>query len=206
MTFGTRLKTALVEANVKQKDVADRLDVSPQAVSGWVRDIDKPEPDKLPVIARMIGKSVDWLLQGEAFKGSEDIADGLDSPLPKRSLPVKGYVGAGGQAQFVSAGDLDEIEARPGDGQNAVAVQIVGTSLGALYNGWFAVYDDVRQPVTEDLVGRVCVVGLSDGRILVKKIKRSGRFFDLISGNDAEQPIRNVEIEWAAKVLDIRSP
>lgn len=137
---------------------------------------------------------------------SEDVAAGLERPL-KRRIKVAGYVGAGGQAHHyaVAQGHLDEIDASDKDGPNAVAVEIKGDSLGRLFSGWFAVYDDVRRPVTDDLIGRVCVVGLPDDRILVKKIERAGKDrFNLLS--ETEEPIRGVQIEWAAKVTDIRSP
>lgn len=137
---------------------------------------------------------------------SEDVAAGLGLPL-RRRIKVAGYVGAGGQAHYyaVAQGHLDEIEASDKDGPKAIAVQIKGDSLGKLFAGWYAVYEDVRRPVTDDLMGRVCVVGLSDERVLVKKIERAGRGrYDLLS--ETEPPIKNVQIEWAAKVTDIRSP
>jgi hypothetical protein len=61
-------------------------------------------------------------------------------------------------------------------------------------------YDDVRAPVTPDLIGRLCVVGLADGRVLIKKIKSSQTpgLYHLLS--QTEEPILDVEVLWAARV------
>ena len=52
-------------------------------------------------------------------------------------------------------------------------MQIRGHSLGALFDNWLVFYDDVRNPPDDDLVGRMCVCGLADGRVLIKALKRS---------------------------------
>ena len=66
-------------------------------------------------------------------------------------------------------------------------------------------YDDVRSPVTPDLIGAICVVGLADDRVLLKQIKTNGRGgFDLYPNSPAEDVIRDAKIEWAAKVIGMR--
>lgn len=55
-----------------------------------------------------------------------------------------------------------------------------------------------------DQVGELCIVGLQDGRILIKKIQRSRArqgLYHLLS--NTEVPILDVEIERAAKVLNM---
>ena len=55
------------------------------------------------------------------------------------------------------------------------------------------------EPVTDNQIGQLCVVGLADGRALVKELRRGkDGLFDLYSPND--DPILNVVIEWAALV------
>lgn len=208
MKFKDRFRAALADAGLKQKDVATEADVSPQAVSGWARGEAIPETPNLQVIARMTGKSIDWLLGQSADEmtfSSEDVSASLDG-APTRTIKIKGYVGANGEAHpyAVNQGDLGEIRATEKDPSDAVAVEIMGTSLGRFFDRWYAIYRDVRSPVTEDLVGSLCVVGLDDDRVLIKKIVRNGRNFDLLSNSDDEPPIRNVRIEWAAKVTDVR--
>jgi hypothetical protein len=119
---------------------------------------------------------------------------------PRRMVPLVGYVAAGAEAHFVAAGELGEVEAPDDATGTTVAVEIRGESLGALFDHWLIFYDQVRRPVTADLIGRLCVVGLADGRVLVKKIQRSRTkgLFHLVS--NTEGPILDVAIEWAARV------
>lgn len=136
---------------------------------------------------------------------SEDVAALLDERRPsRRAIKILGSVGAGGQALLYSEGQGDhgEIAASESDPPSAAAALIVGTSLGEFFDGWYAVYDNVRRPVTDDLIDQLCVVGLTDGRVLIKKIKRNGTKFDLLSNEGA--PIKAVDIEWAARVIGIR--
>jgi hypothetical protein len=153
-------------------------------------------PDEAKKYARRFGVTPEWLLTGrEPFPTGD-----ADLPPPKAS--VVGYVGAGAETHIydVPPGDLDEVDAPTGSNEATVAVEIRGNSLGSLFNRWLVFYDQVRRPVTSDLIGDLCVVGLEDGRILIKLIQR-GRaegLYNLISQTEA--PIRDVAIEWAAKV------
>lgn len=118
------------------------------------------------------------------------------------SVPLVGYVGAGAAARFYaeSQGELERVKAPKGATSDTVAVQIQGESLGALFDQWLVYYDDVRSPVTPDMIGVICVVGLPDDRVLVKRIRkaRTPGFFHLES--NTEPTINDVEIVWAAKV------
>jgi hypothetical protein len=98
---------------------------------------------------------------------------------------------------------LDEVDPPRGSTEDTVAVEIRGESLGAFFNRWLVFYDDVRRPVTPDLIGELCVVGLEDGRVLIKQVQRSRTdgLFNLISSVD--KPILDVAVEWAAKVNSI---
>lgn len=126
----------------------------------------------------------------------------LDNDEDMGSVPLVGYVGAGAAAHFYaeSQGELERVDAPKDATSNTVAVQVQGESLGPLFDQWLVYYDDVRSPVTPDLIGRMCVVGLTDDRVLVKRIRRARTpgFFHLESNNEAT--INDVEIMWAAKV------
>jgi transcriptional regulator with XRE-family HTH domain len=119
-----------------------------------------------------------------------------------KTVHLVGYVGAGAMAAFFGEGqgENDEVDAPEGATEDTVAVEIRGESLGELFDRWLIFYDDVRRPLTADLIGHLCVVGLPDGRILVKKVRRGqleGRFTLL---SNTEPPIYDVQIDWAAKV------
>jgi hypothetical protein len=157
-------------------------------------------PNEAVRYGRFFGVTPEWLLTGrKPFPSDEP-----EEP-PARKVRVVGYVGAGSEAHLyaVAQGDLDEVDPPHGSTEDTVAVEIRGDSLGSFFNRWLVFYDDVRRPVTPDLIGELCVVGLEDGRILVKQVQRSrsAGLFNLFSST--EKPILDVAIEWAAKVNSI---
>ena len=145
--------------------------------------------------------SLDWLLSNKGPPRPKKAEPGKEG---RRAVDLVGYVSAGAETHFFSNDEpLDEVEAPLGSTDSTVAVEIRGDSLGTFFDRWLVFYDDVRRPVTTDLVGKLCVVGLDDGRILIKKIQRSKSrgLFHLLS--QTEPPIFDVEIDWAAKVKNM---
>lgn len=143
--------------------------------------------------ARRFGVSFEWLVTGRGSRARRAAAPA------EGTVPLVGFVSAG-EAHFTAAGELGNVAA-PGDPTDTtVAVEIRGDSLGSFFDRWIVFYDDVRRPMTEDLIGRPCVIGLVDGRVLIKKPQRSRTrgLFHLLS--NTEPPILDAEIEWAARV------
>lgn len=63
MTLGQKLKTLLKDNGMTQEDLAERLEVSRQAVGKWVNDKGIPEVGKLVQISNLFGVSIDYLLK-----------------------------------------------------------------------------------------------------------------------------------------------
>lgn len=63
MTLGQKLKALLKDNRMTQEDLAERLDVSRQAVGKWVNDKGIPEVGKLVQISNLFGVSIDYLLK-----------------------------------------------------------------------------------------------------------------------------------------------
>ena len=68
MTLGQKLKALLKENHMTQEDLAERLDVSRQAVGKWVNDKGIPEVGKLVQISSLFGVSTDYLLKEDYEK------------------------------------------------------------------------------------------------------------------------------------------
>lgn len=64
-TIGKRIATLRREKNLRQDDLAERLLVSPQAVSKWENDQTCPDISLLPKLAEILGVTVDELLSGK---------------------------------------------------------------------------------------------------------------------------------------------
>lgn len=120
----------------------------------------------------------------------------------RRTVPLVGYVGAGAEAHYYadSQGPFDYVTAPEQATENTVAAEVRGASLGPFFDRWLVYWDDVRAPVTPDQLGELCVVGLPNGKILVKQVQLSKTpgLFHLLS--QSEPPILDQEVAWAAKV------
>ncbi|WP_131118402.1 helix-turn-helix domain-containing protein [Lichenihabitans psoromatis] len=121
-------------------------------------------------------------------------------------VPIAGYVGAGAEMILFAEGqgNLGEVAGPDGTSDRTIAVEIKGESLGPFFNGWLVLFDDVRSPVTDDLIGRLCVVGLMDGRVLVKRLMKSrgpSSLFHLYG--QFGDPILDIAVKWAAPVKTV---
>jgi transcriptional regulator with XRE-family HTH domain len=63
--LGNRIRARREKLGLKQQDVANSLDVTPQAVSKWERGENAPDITVLEPLARLLGVSADWLLTAE---------------------------------------------------------------------------------------------------------------------------------------------
>ena len=70
-TLGARIAALRKEKGLKQDELAEKLNVSPQAVSKWENDISCPDIMTLPSLAKILETSVDFLLSGEKEKAPE---------------------------------------------------------------------------------------------------------------------------------------
>lgn len=143
--------------------------------------------------ARAFRVSVEWLVFGRGDRS------------PPQQARLVGYVGAGSEAHYYGDGhNLNEfVPMPPGGTDTTVAVEIRGESLGPLFNRWLVYYDDVHTPPHDGLLRKLCVVGLDDGRVLVKQLLKgsSPGFWHLVS--QTEGVIENARISWAAEVKAI---
>ena len=75
-TIGKRISSLRKAMGMKQEELAERLDVSGQAVSNWENDQTCPDISLLPRLARVFGVTTDYLLTGEQ-----------EQPPPVRMVP-----------------------------------------------------------------------------------------------------------------------
>jgi phage repressor protein C with HTH and peptisase S24 domain len=159
-----------------------------------------PQIDKLEKGIRRM--TFDWARRLAVPLGiePEDLMGG------ERNVPVVGRVGAGAEIlpidDHAKGEGLFEVECPRGlDPKATVAVEVVGDSMApAIQEGWVLFYDRSPEPAPSAVVGRLCVVKLEDGRVLVKQVRRGperGRF-NLVSLNGPM--IEDVALEWAAPV------
>jgi hypothetical protein len=161
-------------------------------------------PEQARHYATRFGVTPEWLLTGHRAKGSADVPAQAQRPASDK-VRVLGYVGAGGDSHLyaIESDDFEELNLPGLATASSVALEIRGESMGKYLNRWFVVYDNSRRQPAANLIGKLCVVALEDGRILLKRLARGETkgMFDLISV--AAPTIRNVDVAWAAKVTAI---
>lgn len=169
-------------------------------------------------VARVPATTLYSYLKGEtdSLKGSTEqklatafdvrVAQMFGGEAEPKTVPVVGLVGAGSVATLFSAGQgpFDQVEPPHDATDSTVALGIRGASLGPAFDEGIVFYDDVRSPVTPDLHGRLCVVGLPDGRVLVKLLRSAGDGSYHLFSNTLEDPLLNQAVDWAARVKDVR--
>ena len=80
MTLGEKIFACRKGAGLSQEALAERLNVSRQAVSKWETGDAEPESGKLGQLARVFGVTVDWLLTGQ---GQPEEVPGSSAPKGK---------------------------------------------------------------------------------------------------------------------------
>lgn len=73
MEFHERLYEVRKRAGMTQSDLAEKLDVSRQAVSRWEMGTAKPEFENLIAISNIFGVSIDYLLKGSEAPAEEKV-------------------------------------------------------------------------------------------------------------------------------------
>lgn len=65
MTIGKRIALLRKEKGLTQEELAQHMGISPQAVSKWENDQTCPDISALPKLSRLLGVTVDELLEGK---------------------------------------------------------------------------------------------------------------------------------------------
>ena len=162
--LGEKIRKIRVSTGMEQDQFAEKLGTTQSTVSRWENG-SKPGADFLRKIADMANTTIDRLLGIDDLAAHPSIRYGC------------GYVGAGAVVMpfddYAKGDGMDYVD-RPAfvTGQ-AVAVEVRGDSLWPVAeDGWRLVYTGQQAILEEEVLNRLSVVQLVDGRMLVKRIVR----------------------------------
>ncbi|MCC2110948.1 MAG: helix-turn-helix domain-containing protein [Hyphomicrobiales bacterium] len=183
-----RVRQALEKSGLTMKAASKKAGQGETFVRDMLERDRVPSIDKFSALAEALGTSAAELLEG-------------GTPA-QRSIPLVGHVGDG-QALHAA---IDEapfgfVEAPPGvSADTTVAVEVRGNSMYPLLDRGDLIYYEKRGAAPELLVGKLCVVKLTDGRIFVKRLRRGSArgLYTLESLNGP--PVEDVTVDWAARI------
>ena len=72
MTTGEKITTLRKKKGLTQESLGEQIGVSRQAVSKWESDVTFPETDKLILLSKLFNVSVDYLLNIQNEKATND--------------------------------------------------------------------------------------------------------------------------------------
>lgn len=112
--IGSRLSICRQNRNMTQEELANRLGITPQALSKWERGVSLPDTSMLPDIARILEISADYLLginrQNIAGKSGHDIQDIIGENLRNSLEPLELIFGKELLPLFMDKNYVDEIK------------------------------------------------------------------------------------------------
>ena len=85
---GRKISAARKEKNMTQMELADKLNISFQAVSNWERGVSMPDISKLPELAELFGTSVDELLGQSSPLISGIVSEPIDDYLKEHKVTI----------------------------------------------------------------------------------------------------------------------
>lgn len=192
-----RIERRLKKVGISATKASKAAGLSEDAIRNLRRASRDQEPGRAGVSTRTIQQlapvletTAGWLMDGT---GEEESA--------RRTVPLVGYVGAGGEHFYASADEgLGEVDAPEGSTDLTRASLVRGESLGPLFDEWLVFYDDVRTPVTPDLIGKLCIVGLANDKVLVKRLRKATGTDLFHLESNTEGTLYDQQVLWAAKV------
>lgn len=184
MEFDDLVRQALKIGNQRQADFAAAIGVSQATVSKWLSGKSKPE--------------IHHWLAVRSYLAHHGI--GQETMIP--TVPLQGIVGAGASVMPLDGDSaMDYVEPAFAMPAGTVCVQVRGDSMYPRYIDGETIYFRADSVNPNTVLGRECVVKLSDGRMMVKILRKGSApgLFRLESWN--APPIEDVGIDYASPVF-----
>lgn len=190
-----RIRNKRKEMKLTQQKLGDLVGVSKTTVSQWEKGDYSPNGENLSSLARVLGVSIQWILDG---KGDDSFENVKPVSLGARQIPVLSYVQAGllTELQEISQpdGELEYVQADEDLGEGAFAMRINGDSMQPDFSeGDLVIIDPDIEPVPGDFVA----AKNGSDEATFKKYRPRGfnpsgaEYFELVPLNEDYAPIRS---------------
>jgi repressor LexA len=201
---GKRLKMLREEKGLTQKDLAEKLSLTPKAISFYELGSREPSGDALIHMAHILGTTTDYLLGNSTTKEAEQkVGRGV-------RIPVLGRVVAGIPIEAVEEIlDYEEITPELAATGEFFALKIRGHSMEPrMMEGDVVIVrrqDDVES-------GDIAIVLVNGNEATVKRVKKQEEGITLIATNTSvyephfysNKEIKNLPVQILGKVVELR--
>lgn len=201
---GKRLKMLREEKGLTQKDLAEKLSLTPKAISFYELGSREPSGDALIHMAHILGTTTDYLLGNSTTKEAEQkVGRGV-------RIPVLGRVVAGIPIEAVEEIlDYEEITLELAATGEFFALKIRGHSMEPrMMEGDVVIVrrqDDVES-------GDIAIVLVNGNEATVKRVKKQEEGITLIATNTSvyephfysNKEIKNLPVQILGKVVELR--
>jgi hypothetical protein len=178
------IKSEFNRTGKKQKDLAKHLGVAHPQVSRLLSGKRLLKANEIEKVAEFFGgQAPAWIGRGAVVRVVGHVSQGSSVHFYDRSDPSPAFAAA-----------------PPGSTKSTVALEIQGSGLGSALRGFLVYYDERQEPMNDQLLRKLCVAGLADGRVVVRTIMQGSKpgHFHLLS--DTEGLEEDIEITWASPV------
>lgn len=179
---------------------------------GWSQyDLERELKLSQPTISRIIGGSQpkhDTALRILALARRLTVINnsgGLETSQNRQGVPIVATIGSAGETHMLENA-LEMAPAPPTSSPDTLmAAKVAGNGMLPMFSdGWVIYWDQaaqMQQEPIERLLGKLCVVCVVGDHLFVRKLiqGRSPGHYDLWAAN--AEPLLDVEIQWAARVL-----
>lgn len=184
----------LRQLKISQRQLAKRINMDPAGVSYMFQGKRAMSMDEAKAIAEIMLVPVTEVMRQAGIEVLDDV----------RKVPIAGHIGKSGAVTILPSGTHDEVIA-PADVQaGSFALQV--RSVNNPRDGWLYFVSGLQQPPVE-CVDKLCVVALTDGRLLMAALKRGYKrdLYNLVLTHEPEPTVmENKEVAWASRVLWIQ--
>lgn len=203
------LKIFRRRAGLTQAKVAEALDISPVTVNRHENNV-QSFMESLGLYAELYQCKPEDLISENPTTSTQVEPSSL-APYVPRTVPVVGFVGAGAEVtpidDHAQGAGLYEVEVPFAvRSQHIVGVEVKGDSMYPLIReGDVLLYSREYYGMNAGCLNRLCVVGLTDGRVFVKFLHKGSKqgHYTLASINNSTPPMEDVPVAWCGRVESI---
>ena len=187
MTFAEKLRTIRKQAGMSQEKLAEKLNVSRQAITKWETEAGIPDIENIMAISALFGISIDELLSNEI--GLKRETDYLFESITEYDItePKRYDMKFGGAKQLVLSGY---------DGEK-IRVRLVSNTLPSLQNDFKIKIDDIKNRIDVNLIRKNGVTEATAKEVLTVFVQLPSQYIGKV-----EMAVNAETVEIASLVCD----